>query len=152
MFALCIFNFANAQWIVQTSGTTNNLNSTMLYGGFGWIVGNNGIILKTFDSGATWLKLTQITTKNINKLSFQSVSEVYAVGDSGTFVDVSNSIVWPGGSFTNNLNSIYTCMSYNNFAVGDSGAIFKREFSGPNSYTVTQTSGTLNNLKGSSII
>ncbi len=54
--ALLLMQPLAAQWIVQTSGTTQGLNDVfMIDTTTALVVGNNGVMLKTTNSGTTWV-------------------------------------------------------------------------------------------------
>ena len=85
-----ILNTSDAvTWIAQTSGISNNLNSVYfsnLNTLVGWVVGDNGIILKTTNGGAIWNVVQSGVTVNLNSVYFYNLSEGFAVGDSGTIL------------------------------------------------------------------
>ena len=64
-FSLISF-FAYPQWVVESSGTTNALFSTYFVDpNTGYIVGDNGTILKTIDGGGTGINESSCTPNSI---------------------------------------------------------------------------------------
>lgn len=71
---------ALSQWNPQWSGTTEQLNDVAIVGSASAVaVGNNGVILKTTDRGATWLHKSSGTSRSLQSVSF-FYSSGYAVG------------------------------------------------------------------------
>jgi len=71
-----------AQWQLQNSGTSENLNDvTILNQTSAIVVGNNGTILKTTDSGLNWITKNSGTTNNLNAVSFRDEQKGIAVGN-----------------------------------------------------------------------
>ena len=82
VFSILAINL-NAQWSLQHSGTTENLtNVFFIDNNTGWIVGENGILLKTLDGGDSWGQLASGTTKLLNKVKFFNKNEGYIAGES----------------------------------------------------------------------
>jgi photosystem II stability/assembly factor-like uncharacterized protein len=92
----------------------------------GLIVGDNGTILRSTDSGVSWKLVPSVTTKSLKDIQFSS-EFVYACGDSGTILRSNNKgeswsrIPFP---YQINLESIYFIDSLIGFVVGD-GSIAK---------------------------
>jgi photosystem II stability/assembly factor-like uncharacterized protein len=101
----------------------------------GWIVGSNGIMLKTTDGGSKWNYIHTGTTASLNSVYFTDQYTGFVVGEKNTIRKTDDG----GGSNTwisqnkgfNNLNSIYMMDSNNGFIVGDAGIIFKAELDPP---------------------
>jgi len=75
-------NGAIAQWGVQNSGTTNNLNSVYFTDpDNGWAVGDSGTILHTSDGGLNWVTQSSNTTFKLNAVFFTETDNGYAVGN-----------------------------------------------------------------------
>lgn len=82
-------------WLSQTSNVTANLRKIVFNGNVGWIVGDNGTILKTQDAGANWTQLTSGTTENLSSIFMYDLSEGYVVGVNGTILKTCNGgITW----------------------------------------------------------
>ena len=52
----------------------------------GWVVGENGVILKTVDGGATWLMQQSPTTNNLSDITQSEDGTFWAVGEWGTII------------------------------------------------------------------
>ena len=78
-------SLAFPQWQIQNSGTTENLNDVDIIdrvsGTSAITVGNNGIILKTTNSGIDWLSQNSGTTNNLIAVSLYNNNYGAAVGD-----------------------------------------------------------------------
>lgn len=75
-----------AQWEVVTSGTTQQLNEIIFpVADTGFVVGNNGTFLRTYDSGESWIQLDLGTTDHLNDLFFFNTQSGFVVGDNGFF-------------------------------------------------------------------
>lgn len=65
--------------------TNNNLNKIHFRGNTGYIVGNNGTILKSIDNGENWTMLKSPTTNHLNCIYIVNDSTVHIAGNSGTY-------------------------------------------------------------------
>lgn len=73
-----------AQWIEQNSGTLENLRDVHFTSEHvGYIVGNNGTILKTRDGGDTWNSVSFETSQNIVSVFPLNEDEVFVGGEKG---------------------------------------------------------------------
>jgi photosystem II stability/assembly factor-like uncharacterized protein len=103
------FNITNAQWYNQSSGTLHDLNSVSFVShDTGYVVGNNGTILKTVDGGANW-----------NALYYYD-----------TIVATPDTVVMGPG--TDSLNSVFCVNANNVYVVGRYGTILKTSDGGAN--------------------
>lgn len=69
-------------WAPVSSGTSNTINSLFFVSpDTGWIAGENSLIRKTVDGGATWT--TQTVSGNIKTIRFANSKVGWAVGESG---------------------------------------------------------------------
>ena len=102
-----------SQWYPQNSNTTVNLTDIAFVDTLtGWVVGNNGTILKTTNAGNDWIAQTSSTFYNLRSVSFANSITGWAVGDSLLVIKTTN-----GGSnwftqsvttpFTFNLESVF---------------------------------------------
>lgn len=72
---------AFSQWYQLNSGTTNHLNSVFFTDeNTGYVVGNNGTILKTNDGGDTWAPKISGTNSTLASVFFPSADTGYIVG------------------------------------------------------------------------
>lgn len=89
-------------WLTQTSNTSENLyDVTFLNDQVGYAVGDNGMVVKTTDGGATpWTVVTGGRLDAVNAVSFDAGGTVgVAVGDNGYVYKTLN-----GGAFWSSVN------------------------------------------------
>ncbi|MDZ7624085.1 MAG: YCF48-related protein [Ignavibacteriaceae bacterium] len=80
-----------ANWIAQTSGTTNILRGVSFTDENKWTaVGESGTILNTTDGGANWITQASGTTKHLFGVSFTDANNGTAVGEMGTILRTTN--------------------------------------------------------------
>ena len=66
-----LFSQDNWEWTEQESGTTEQLLDVFFINNTtGWVVGNNGIILKTSNGGVTWATQTSNTDQQLSSIHF----------------------------------------------------------------------------------
>jgi photosystem II stability/assembly factor-like uncharacterized protein len=122
--------YAFAQWTkVNPAPTSNNLYSVHFpVPNVGFAVGDTGTILKTNDSGTTWLKQTSGTSALLISVCFLNAETGYAVGGSGTILKTINGgTTWTKlqSGTTKNLNSVKFTNPQTGYVVGDSGTLMK---------------------------
>ena len=120
----------NAQWVLQN----NNLQDYILRGinfisaDIGFIVGSNGIILKTNDEGETWVTKNSGTTEWLNAVFFTDINNGIAVGENGTILNTyDGGEVWnlkPNGTLAALFNVSFIDNN-NGFIVGTWGTLLK---------------------------
>lgn len=120
-------------------GSSNGTNS--------YAVGALGAIVKTANTGTTWIKQTSNTNQNLNSIYVFGTNGAWVAGDLGIVLKVDGA-AWKvqniGGTKTN-MNGISSNNSNSTaWAVGDSGKIFNT-INGGSSWSA-QTSGTTQNL------
>ncbi len=123
----------------------------------GWVVGNNGTILKTINGGEAWAAQPSGTTANLRDVHFVNASRGWAVGNGGVILTTTDGgatwVAEPSG-VTANLRSVFFVNETTGFAVGDNGTILKR--GGPSSpaavTTVSAASFTGAELAAESIV
>src|SRR6266568_1026277 len=123
-------------WYQQPSGTTNKLNCIASDGwnpaSKFWVCGNGGTILRSTNSGSSWIAEQSNINNNLNCVRFFYSNTGFAVGDNGTILkSVNGGQIWnaltPG--ITSKLNDIkayvydFNLMLMNIWAAGDSGKI-----------------------------
>jgi len=176
---LNIFNQDNYTWIIGANGKINRNNDALasttwedispavtdqLNGIFflnsttGFVVGNNGLILKTTNSGTTWTS-SYPTIFNLQAVTFVSATEGWVVGGNGIILHTTNAgTSWT--SFTSPTTQTLYDVDFLNplvgYAVGANGTIIKFQdnctttnnitdvscgthYWGTNSYTTTGT-------------
>jgi photosystem II stability/assembly factor-like uncharacterized protein len=70
-----------AQWTPLNSNTTNTLNDVyFVIQDTGFVVGNNGDLLKTIDAGANWTKVNHSATHDLRAIYFPSKQVGYMDG------------------------------------------------------------------------
>ncbi|MGH9768975.1 MAG: YCF48-related protein [Blastocatellia bacterium] len=105
----------------------------------GWVVGNNGTILKTTNGGDAWTAQTSGTAANLRDVYFVDANHGWAVGDSGVILTTSDGgATWSPeqSGVAANLRGVFFANANTGFAVGDGGVILKRGVaSGPTAVT-----------------
>jgi len=61
----------------------------------GWVVGDNGVVLRTFDGGLTWEKEDLNTEEHLFACDFHESGIGFIVGDEGTVIMYENKQVYP---------------------------------------------------------
>ncbi len=95
---------------------------------YGYGVGNYGLILKTSNSGFTWVKQNSNTTKNLNAVFFTDSLNGYIIGESGRVMLTSNggkSWSRADAGTTNNLLKIYFTDKKQGYITDNKGTIYK---------------------------
>ncbi len=116
----------------RTSGTTQKLNGVRISNNYfqddAVVVGNNGTIVVSTNSGNTWVNAPQLTTANLYGTDHNYY--IYAVGDNGTIVHCT----YFGGTWslqnsgtTRNLKAVTINAQFNSrvIAVGEKGTILR---------------------------
>jgi len=133
----------DAQWIPQTSGTTNIFEDVYFPStNIGYIVGYNGTIRKTTDGGTTWVAQTSGITNSISSVTFINDTIGYFAGSSGEiYKTINGGTTWSSqtSGTTELLLCIYFLNSETGFVCGSNGLILKTINGGTT--WVAQTSG-----------
>ena len=88
-------------WFAQSGGTPLALNDVYLVTeNTGYIIGQNGTILKTTNGGSNWVSQTSPLSTQFESISFFDVNNGYIAGQNGTVLSTTN-----GGLVWNSLNS-----------------------------------------------
>ncbi|MFI5252032.1 MAG: YCF48-related protein [Bacteroidota bacterium] len=119
----------------------------------GWVVGFNGEIDQTVDSGKTWIRGVSGPMNNLNDIAVIDSNVIMTAGDIGTLLRSVNggnsfSKVFPD-SFKTNLSGVCFPSSTTGWVVGDSGKILKSQNGGLN--WISQISGTTRSLNSVSM-
>lgn len=106
-----LFNssYSQGNWQSVNSGVNAYLRDiSFISNNVGWVVGHGGTILKTTDSGITWIQQTSNTTKDLYCVDFISDQYGWAGGANGAFLSTSNGgETWVYNQFgTNNFYSL----------------------------------------------
>ena len=91
IFIALLFSLnAYGQWTSQLSGTTEKLLAVQFVNSnTGYVVGKNGIILKTSNSGEDWIQLNGNTAVDLNSVCFMDAETGYVGGSYFDFVSSS---------------------------------------------------------------
>ena len=91
IFAMLISLSANAQWVLQNTGSTTDFHSVKFINkNTGWICGT-GIIAKTTNAGLNWVHQTHpVGNKRLDCLSVVDSNTVYCVGMFKTILKTTN--------------------------------------------------------------
>lgn len=134
LFTALLFNLSvNSAWYRQTSGTTQILNSVYFTSSnIGYVVGNNGTILKTTDKGAAWNTQSSGTTANLYSVRFLNDLIGFAVGDNVFLKTTNGGVTWILNSTSLNysVKSVFFLNQSTGYAAGGSGTISKTTNSG----------------------
>ena len=119
----------------------------------GYIIGNQGVMLKTTDGSSTWIIDSNKTNNNLNKISFGSENWGLCIGTNVILQTIDGGNHW-SNIITNGLTTnLYGVSFYNSLvgtAVGDSGIILYTTNGGEQ--WKQQFSNTINHLSGVSQI
>ena len=109
---------AGGLWVAESSG----VNTTLRDGFFspadpgnpffndfqrqlGWVVGDNGVILKTTNNGTSWFHLSSGTTARLNSVQFVDSLRGWVYGDNGVIrVTTNGGTTWSSQSSTTSQN------------------------------------------------
>ena len=145
--------FTNAQLIWQHVPANVNLNGFDAHGSIGWAVGDNGVIMRTSNSGVNWTIVNSGTTQNLKSVHFHEMpySDIgYACGNNGTILKSTNGgINWVqqnSGTTLNLGHIVFLNPPSQNIgsAVGNLGTIFGTTDGGV--HWIAEDSGTNNDL------
>jgi photosystem II stability/assembly factor-like uncharacterized protein len=90
-FFLVVTQICFSQWYEQNSGTTMHLNAvSFIDENRGFVVGDNGTILRTTNGGDLWVQLPSGTSNHLLAISVTSENIVTVVGSGGTILRTSN--------------------------------------------------------------
>ena len=79
-----VMNISFTQWVIQNSGTQQQLRSISFIDPFkGWAVGDSGIIVHTVNGGVLWEQQSSNTLYGLNSVSFCDSLNGWCVGDGG---------------------------------------------------------------------
>lgn len=89
--ALLNSNTLFSQWTPQNSGTNAELNAVFFTGkDTGFVVGSNGVILKTINGGSVWFGQNSGVIHSLNAVFFLNDTIGFIVGDYGVFLKTIN--------------------------------------------------------------
>jgi hypothetical protein len=95
--------------------------------GGGNAVGNGGVILRTGNGGASWVRAQSVVSTNLNSVHFTSEMVGNAVGDGGVILRTGDGGTWVRAQsvVSTNLNSVHFTSEMVGNAVGDGGVILR---------------------------
>lgn len=120
---LTLFQFAEAQWIQQNSGTNQNLyDIEFINDKTGWAVGDAGVVIKTTDGGMNWINIANPSPMlNPNLWSVAPVDSniVYITSGKDLIIRTNNGgLNWSILNFCPNCNSAMTGVYFLNKDTG----------------------------------
>jgi photosystem II stability/assembly factor-like uncharacterized protein len=129
LFVLFIMKGTMAQWLVLSSGTTEDLNSVFFSDTeTGYAVGTSGTILKTVNGGTTWTVLPIGTYHDLASVYFTDSNTGYVVGKYGIiFKTINGGTAWNlmTSGTTENLHIVRFTDVNTGYVVGYNGTILK---------------------------
>jgi photosystem II stability/assembly factor-like uncharacterized protein len=143
---------ANAQWVQQTSSTTNGLNEVCFVNAdTGYAVAIHNLapaIIKTVDGGANWTNIYSGSFSFYSVFFYNNLIGYVGCANSQLLETVDGGATWTGGFVnccSNGYNSIYATTATNAVAVGGdgagNGALFRTTTGGTN-WTATAITPT----------
>ena len=121
LILLFVFGFnLNAQsWVQQASGTTENLRDIFFVdANTGWVVGENGSILKTTNGGAEWVTKTAVKFAYFIGCYFVNSNVGWASGDGGLYKTTDGGDTWNIQNGPSGLTKVYFADQNNGWTVG----------------------------------
>lgn len=98
IFTISLFhNFTFSQWVQVTSGTSNFLTSVQcITGTINYAAGFSGTVLKSTNSGQSWISLTSPSSSNINKIFFSPTGSGTTgwVATTGVYKSTNGGVNW----------------------------------------------------------
>lgn len=91
-----------------------------------WVVGDSGIILKSIDSGYTWVRQPSPTFESLKKISFCNPSFGWTCGDRELFLTSDGGATWQDKSILSSIKAsdVFCPNPENCWTVGKDGIIF----------------------------
>jgi regulation of enolase protein 1 (concanavalin A-like superfamily) len=115
-------------WGSQTSGISTQLNAVFASNSTNiWAVGAGGAVRK--GNGTTWAAQTSASTADLNAVWASSTTNLLVSGSSSAQMVSTNGTAWSNMNLTamGTFNGVFGTSSTLGWAVGDGGAIFKRD-------------------------
>ncbi|MCB0276744.1 MAG: T9SS type A sorting domain-containing protein, partial [Calditrichaeota bacterium] len=110
-------------WTASYTGVSNCLTDIQLLDGSAFICGQDGLLCRSDDNGASWIPFTTNTNITFHALSFRSINLGWAVGANGTICRYNGS-TWIPETVGTNI-TFYGVYAVGNtaYAVGENGTI-----------------------------
>lgn len=126
-------------WYTQQSGVTTTLNSVCFVSlTNGFAAGDNGVILKTVDKGASWQRMNSGTSNHLYCIKFLNQQTGFACGDNIILKTINGGLTWQ--TYTEGIISSLKSLSIINenlvFTAGYGGKIYK-SVNGGNSWSIS---------------
>ena len=126
-------------WYTQQSGVSTTLNSVYFVSPTnGFAAGDNGVILKTVDKGASWLRMNSGTSNHLYCIKFLNQQTGFACGDNIILKTINGGLTWQTYTegIVSSLKSIFIINDNLIFAAGYSGKIYK-SVNGGNNWSIS---------------
>ena len=137
-------------WRDQTSGTTDSLFSVKFFNvDTGFVVGQNGKVLRTYNNGRNWTIIPNTITETLRRIIFTPDKTLYAVGDNGVIIkstDLGNNWISLTSGTTEIIKDIDFISNDTGFVVGSGGVLLKTTDAGATWNPLT--SGVTSKLNG----
>lgn len=121
---------------ILTSGVNNSLNSIyFINDSMGFACGEDGLILATYNSGSSWIKLESTTDKNLFSIFFNPDGRGFAVGENASVIRTENfGKSWKSIELNIPVHffKVKFIDNFNGFILGDKGTILKTTDKGDN--------------------
>jgi hypothetical protein len=111
-YAVCnsgILLATNLQTVNLRNLGNNNLNSIKFNNSIGFIVGDNGTIYKSNNSGSTWTLQNIPYNNKLNDVSIINSTNIIITGSGLLIKSTDGGNTWNPTFFNNSLNSIFAC-------------------------------------------
>jgi peptide/nickel transport system permease protein len=119
-------------WVAQNSNTDQRLTDVVFLESetalTGWAVGDNGVVIRSDDGGASWQTQSTPIDTGLSSVGFADERTGWAVGEAGTILatnDGGNSWVVRNSGTEEDLNAVAFADSLNVWAVGKSGSVLR---------------------------
>lgn len=92
-----VMDFKQEVWTAQDAGVKDHLTAVQfLDANMGYALGDNGLVLKTSDGGATWAQLYPVAVagKKLRGLSFQNALQGYAISEQALYQTEDGGATW----------------------------------------------------------
>lgn len=142
------FTFSQVNWTIINSGTINKLNDIQFTStNIGYIVGDNGTVLKTIDGGNTWLDVSINSTEYINSISFINDNIGYLATQNRIYKTIDGGINYTIETvdFVNNFNILKFITEQIGF-IGTNGNILKTVDGSQNWINVKNTQSAISTI------
>ena len=142
IFTFLTISYTHAQWIQQNSGVNTDFLKVHFINSYtGYIVGENGEIIKTTNTGENWVTLNSGTTQNLRSVFFVNADTGWVVGTDDILITTNGGNTWTyQQSVITTMNDIDFSNVNTGWVVGTVGRILHTTNGGTN--WEQQTSGT----------